>query len=136
MNKQSNNSTQDTLNQYFLYVSENNINGIIGLLADDIDWYIAKSEQLPWTGRLENKSEIAKALQMIFDAHVDGTARFDVDHIFIDGGEVAVFGLISRQVKATGITFSASVCQRFTITEGKITRLLMLEDASEILKAF
>ncbi|ETZ20968.1 nuclear transport factor 2 family protein [Pedobacter sp. V48] len=136
MNKQSNNSTQDTLNQYFLYVSENNIDGIISLLADDIDWYIAKSEQLSWTGRLDNKSEIAKALQMIFDAHVEQTARFDVDHIFIDGGEAAVFGMISRQVKATGKTFTASVCQRFTITEGKITRLLMLEDASEILKAF
>jgi len=73
---------------------------------------------------------------MLLDAHVDGTAQFQIDHVFIDGNEAAVFDLLSKKVKSTGKSFTANVCQRFTCDNGKIKRLLMLEDAAEILKAF
>jgi ketosteroid isomerase-like protein len=131
-----NNQTQEILNSFFQYVSEKNIDGITSMLADNIDWYIVKSEQLPWTGRLTDKSQVGKAMELLFDAHVDETGQLEMDHVFIDGTEAAVFGQISRKVKITGKTFTANFCQRFTVKEGRITRFLMLEDAQEILKAF
>lgn len=128
--------TQDVLNLFYKNIDQKDGEAIVSMLTDDIDWYIVRSEKLPWTGRWDKKAEIAKILELLFNAHVDGKDQLEMDHNFIDGNEAAVFGKISRQVSATGKIFMATFCQRFTIKEGKIARFLMLEDTPEILKAF
>ncbi|HEY5749790.1 MAG TPA: nuclear transport factor 2 family protein [Chryseolinea sp.] len=131
-----NQQTQAILTGFYQSVAEKNPETIASFFADAVDWYIPKSNLLPWTGKLTKKSEIAKALQLLFDAHVDGEDQFEPGHLFIDGPEAAVFGKASRVVKKTGKRFTTPFCQRFTMAEGKITHFLMLEDTPEIEKAF
>jgi hypothetical protein len=50
------------LNVFFQSVAEKNLETIASFFSDDVDWYIPKSDLLPWTGKLTKKSEIAKAL--------------------------------------------------------------------------
>ena len=128
--------TQDVLNLFYKNIAQKDSDAVISMFTDNIYWYIVRSEKLPWTGRWNKKAEIATALELLFNAHAEGTDQLEMDHNFIDGNEAAVFGKISRQVRATGKIFTATFCQRFTIKEGKITRFLMLEDTPEILKAF
>lgn len=134
--KDINNQTQDVLDQFYGYVAEKNSENIVAMLAENVDWYIVKTEEFPWSGRLKTKLEIATALNLLFDAHVDGHDQLTMDHIFVDGADAAVFGIISRKVKQTGKVFTTTFCQRFTIKGGKITKFLMLEDLPEILKAY
>lgn len=134
--KNINNQSQEVLNQFYEYVSKKNSKAIVDMLAEDVDWYIVKTEEFPWTGRLKAKVEIITALNLLFDAHVDGHDQLTMDHVFIDGYDAAVFGIISRKVKQTGKVFTTTFCQRFTIKRGKITKFLMLEDLPEILKAY
>lgn len=93
-----NNQTQETLNLFYRYVSEKNSKGIISMLSEDVDWCIVQSQKLPWTGRLKKKA-IAQALNLLFDAHVDGEDFLEMDHHFIDGQEAAIFGTITKKVK-------------------------------------
>jgi ketosteroid isomerase-like protein len=124
------------LNAFYQNIGERNAETAASFFADDIDWYIPKSNVLPWTGKLTKKSEIINTLQLIFDAHVIGEDQIEIDHIFVDGNEAAVFGKASRIAKKTGKRFSTQFCQRFTFSDGKITKFLMLEDTPEIEKAF
>jgi ketosteroid isomerase-like protein len=124
------------LNDFFQHVSDKNVEAVLSFFTDNVEWYIPKSDLLPWTGRLTTKVEIAKTFQLLFDAHVDGEDQLEIDKIFIDGNEAAVFGKASRVAKKTGKRFTTLFSQKFTIVDGKITNFLMLEDTPEIEKAF
>jgi ketosteroid isomerase-like protein len=128
--------TQNTLNGFFQSIGEKDAEAVASFFAEDVDWYIAESKLMPWTGKRTKRSQVLEALHLLFDAHVDGEDQFDIDHLFVDGKEAAVFGKAGRLVKATGKRFSAQVCQRFTIENGLITKFLMLEDTHELEKAF
>ena len=128
--------TQQVLDGYFRNVNEKDAEGVASYFAEEIDWYIFESQLMPWTGRRTKKTEVAPLLRQLFDAHAAGEDQFEIDHLFIDGNEAAVFGMAGRRVKATGKKFSAHFCMRFTIQNGLIIRFLMLEDSHEIEKAF
>jgi ketosteroid isomerase-like protein len=137
MNSSSaNEQTLTVLNGFYQSAAEKNPEAVASYFAEIIDWYIPTSDLLSWTGKLTNKSEITKALRLLFDAFVEGEDQFEIGHMFIDGNEAAVFGKLSRVVKETGKKFTTPFCQRFTIADEKITHFLMLEDGIEIEKAF
>jgi ketosteroid isomerase-like protein len=131
-----NEQTAEILNRFFESVSEKNTEKAGSFLSDNLEWYIPKSDLLLWTGSLTTRSEVVAALKLLLDSHVDGEGEFTPDHLFIDGNEAAVFGKASKVAKETGKRFTAFVCERFTIEDGKITKFLMLEDTREIEKAF
>jgi len=129
-------STNEILDKFYQNVNNKNAIAIADLVSDTIDWYIVKSNILPWTGRLTSKKEIVKALTLLFDAHFEDQDLLEPDHVFIEGNNAAIFGQISRTVKTTGKRFKTQFCQRFTVENGEITKFLMLEDTPEIEKAF
>ncbi|MDB5088116.1 MAG: nuclear transport factor 2 family protein [Mucilaginibacter sp.] len=128
--------TQEVLNGFFQGTSQNDVEAIAKYIAEDVDFYIAESPYMPWTGKKNGKKEVITALQQIIEAHNTAEDDFEMDHTFIDGTEAAVFGKAGRTVKATGKKFKEPFVMRFTITNGHITRLLMLEDSHQIEKAF
>jgi ketosteroid isomerase-like protein len=128
--------TQQVLGGFFQGTSNNNPDVIATYLADDIDFYIAESPYMPWTGKKKGKQEVINALKQLIAAHHTTEDDFEMDHTFIDGAEAAVFGKAGRTVKATGKKFKEPFVMRFTITDGLITKLLMLEDSHQIEKAF
>ena len=128
--------TQQVLNGFFQGTAQNDVEAIAKYIADDIDFYIAESAYMPWTGKKNGKQEVITALQQLIEAHNTAEDDFEMDHTFIDGTEAAVFGKAGRTVKATGKKFKEPFVMRFTIANGLIVRLLMLEDSHQIEKAF
>ena len=131
-----NQETQQVLNGFFQGTAQNDPEAIARYIADDIDFYIAESPYMPWTGKKRGKQEVITALKQLTAAHNLAEDDFEMDHTFIDGNEAAVFGRAGRTVKATGKKFKEPFCMRFTIHDGLITKLLMLEDSHQIEKAF
>jgi ketosteroid isomerase-like protein len=131
-----NQETQQVLGGFFQGTGNNDPEAIANYLAEDIDFYIAESPYMPWTGKKKGKIEVIIALQQLITAHHTLEDDFEMDHTFIDGTEAAVFGKAGRTVKATGKKFKEPFVMRFTIQNGLITKLLMLEDSHQIEKAF
>jgi ketosteroid isomerase-like protein len=129
-------ATQKVLDGFFQGTAQNDIEAIAGYLADDVDFYIAESPYMPWTGKKHGKQQVVIALQQLTSAHNTAEDDFEMDHTFIDGTEAAVFGKAGRTVKATGKIFKEAFVMRFTILNGLITKFLMLEDSHQIEKAF
>jgi ketosteroid isomerase-like protein len=128
--------TQQVLSGFFQGTAQNDPEAIAKFLAEDIDFYIAESPYMPWTGKKNGKQEVITALKQLTSAHNTAEDDFEMDHTFIDGAEAAVFGKAGRTVKATGKKFKEPFVMRFTIENGLITKLLMLEDSHQIEKAF
>ena len=129
-------STQDVINGFFQSAGRLDAAAAASFFAEAPDYYIAESPHMPWTGKRNKRAEVAVALKQLFDAHVPGDENFDIDHIFFDGQEAALFAVASRVVKDTKTRYSAKICMRFTVVDGMITRFLILEDSREIEKAF
>ncbi|MDB5022656.1 MAG: nuclear transport factor 2 family protein [Mucilaginibacter sp.] len=128
--------TQQVLSGFFQSTAQNDPEAIAQYLAEDVAFYIAESPFMPWTGKKAGKQEVITALRQLTDAHNTAEDDFEMEHTFIDGTEAAVFGKAGRTVKATGKKFKEFFVMRFTISDGLITRFLMLEDSHEIEKAF
>lgn len=128
--------TQEVLGGFFQGTGNNDPEAIAKYLADDIDFYIAESPYMPWTGKKQGKLEVIAALEQLIAAHRTVEDDFEMDYTFIDGTEAAVFGKAGRTVNATGKKFKEPFVMRFTIINGLIAKLLMLEDSHQIEKAF
>jgi ketosteroid isomerase-like protein len=128
--------TQQVLNGFFQGTAQNDPEIIAQYIAENVDFYIAESPYMPWTGKKASKQEVVNALKQLTAAHNTAEDDFEMDHTFIDGKEAAVFGKAGRTVKATGKKFKEPFCMRFTVENGLIKRFLMLEDSHQIEKAF
>src|SRR5258708_22115316 len=128
--------TQQVLNGFFHGTAQNDLEAITQYIADDVDFYIAESPYMPWTGKKAGKVAVITALKQLIEAHNTAEDDFEMDHTFIDGTEAAVFGKAGRTVKATGKKFKEPFCMRFTVENGLITRFMMLEDSHRIDNAF
>ena len=83
--------TQEVLNGFFQGSSQNDPEAIAGYLAEDVDFYIAESPYMPWTGKKNGRNEVIVALRQLISAHNTAEDDFEMDHIFIDGKEAAVW---------------------------------------------
>lgn len=128
--------TQRVLNGFFEGSAKNDPEAIARYFADDAAFYIAESPYMPWTGKKNGRREVINALRQLIEAHHIAEDDFEMDHVFIDGTEAAVFGKAGRRVKATGKKFKEPFVMRFSVTNGLITKFLMLEDSHQIEKAF
>jgi ketosteroid isomerase-like protein len=129
-------STQEVINGFFESAGQLNERSTASFFSETPDFYIAESPFMPWTGKRSKREEVEKALKLLFEAHVPGQESFDIDHVFIDGEQAAIFAVANRLVQETGKKYAANIAMRFTIVAGKITRLLILEDTRKIEKAF
>ena len=50
--------TQQVLGGFFQGTSNNDPGAIVKYLSDDIDFYIAESPYMPWTGKKRGKEEV------------------------------------------------------------------------------
>ena len=128
--------TQAVLDGFFQGTSQNAPEVIARYLAEDVDFYIAPSPYMPWTGKKNSRNEVIVALRQLINAHNTAEDDFEMDHIFIDGKEAAVFGKAGRTVIETGKKFKEPFCMRFMIENGLITKFLMLENSRQMEKAF
>jgi ketosteroid isomerase-like protein len=135
LSKQSQ-ETKSVLDGFFQGTGNNDTEAISVFLAEDISFYIAESPYMPWTGKKNGKQQVITALQQLISAHHTAEDDFEMDHVFIDETEAAVFGKAGRTVKATGKKFKEPFVMRFTVKDRLITKLLMLEDSHQIEKAF
>jgi len=128
--------TRNALQAFFQNLGERNTEGAIKHFSEPTFFYITKSAMLPWTGVRLDRAGVKEALEQLSNAHVPGQDKFEMDHIFVDEQDAAVFGTVSRVAAMSGRRFSSPFSMRFTFQDGLITRLLMLEETRKIEDAF
>lgn len=96
------------------------IEGVIGLCADDIAWVSPRTEPIAFSGSFHGKAEVGRFFQLM-------AAAIEFEHFapqcFIaDGDKVAVSGVSRGKVLENGAKFDDAWVHIFTIQNGKIAR--------------
>ncbi|HVW40162.1 MAG TPA: nuclear transport factor 2 family protein [Amycolatopsis sp.] len=115
-------------------LAEADFDGAGALFADRVDWDIPGAAGLvPWIGPRRTGEEAA-AFYRTLDDHLERDV-FQVERVFADGDEAVVVGHLRAVARATGKAFATPFAIRLTVTDGRITRYLIVEDSHAVADA-
>ena len=110
------------------------IEGIVQLCTDDIEWNGIDSDDVPFGGRFTGKSGVADFFSKLHEAME--FERFAPETFTADGDRVAVSGVSKAIVRTTGLPLENRWMHVFTVKDGKILRFEQYDDSAAIIAAF
>jgi hypothetical protein len=129
-------TTEDLMGSFMRLLGEQDADGIGGLFADDIDWYVPGSEALPWTGSRSRREHVAEYFRTMWPAFVDGQSMATLDKVLIDGDDAVVLSTFSHTVAKNGKRLNTPAALHLTIANGQIVRMHLYEDTLAVHEAF
>ena len=116
MNEQENTKV---VQQAYDYFKSGNIQGVLGLMADDVDWRLPNIENMPHSGTRKGVEQVAEFFSTL--AELQDTKQFDPKEYIAQGDKVVALGHYVWNVKATNREFESDFAHVFTVRDGKIT---------------
>lgn len=110
------------------------INGLLQLFADDIEWIGSPAEFVAFSGDYHGKQEVAQ-----FFADMDKaqeTEQFEPRDAIAEGDKVVVTGYGKWRTRTTGQSYESPWVHVFTIRDGKIVRFQQYNDTAAGRAAF
>lgn len=129
-------STQEVIGRFFERLAAGDPERVAEVFADEIDWYVPGSAELPGTGRRSKGAEVAPYLRDLW-AHIVVADNVDrVERVLVDGPDAVVLGSFFRRVRSTGRTFTMPVAMHLRVDGGKIVKMHLFEDTLLARQAF
>ncbi|MEV4539881.1 nuclear transport factor 2 family protein [Asanoa sp. NPDC049518] len=112
-------TTEQVLDQFMERLAKQDADGLGELFADEIDWYVPGSDDLPWTGTRSRRAEVPEYFRTMWPAFVSGQSTAAERSVVIDGDNAALFSRFAHTVAAAGRRFETPVAFHFTSSAGK-----------------
>ena len=109
------------------------IDGVIGLCADDIAWISPKTEPIPFSGNFHGKAELGRFFKLMSEAIE--FEHFEPQSFIADADKVAVSGSSRVKVLETGARFDDAWVHIFTMKNGKIARFEQYNNSAAFVAA-
>ncbi|UNO42209.1 nuclear transport factor 2 family protein [Streptomyces sp. MST-110588] len=126
--------TRAVVDEFYRRLAEGALESLPELFAEEIDWDIYGSEEVPWVGRRSTREEV-KEFFTTLPRHLQ-MQTFSIERVLVDGEDAVVFAHMRQIVQATGKPFESPCAFRFTVVDGKISRYLTYEDSLALARAF
>ena len=124
---------QLAINGYQMFL-KGNIQGVLDMCADDIEWTSADLPSIPYAGAFHGKAGVMDFFQKL------GTTIEFLDYqpqsFIADEDKVAVSGIFTARVRATGATFDDTWVHIFTMKNGKTVRFEQFHNTAAAVAAF
>lgn len=114
--------------------SKGNIEGILDMCSDDVEWTSAELHAVPFSGAFHGKAGVADFFQKMGNA-VE-FLNFQPQSFIADGDKVAVSGISTTRVRSTGVTFDDAWVHIFTMKNGKTVHFDQYHNSAAIAAAF
>jgi hypothetical protein len=131
MNEQANISL---LKQAYDAYDQGDIQRLLGMLAQDIDWELPDIEGVPFAGKRHGADQVADFFRIL--AECQEPREFRPDQFIAQGDQVVVLGHGTFAVKATGAEYSSDWCHIFRVAGGKIASFKEYDDTHQAAQAY
>lgn len=132
-----NKSTEETrtiVEEFYNKTALGDVNGIVGLMSDDVEWEIPGNEDLAsWVGRKKGKIGVNEFYTLLNENTKN--LIFRVDKLFIDGEQAVAIGYVSTIMLKTNKVFNSYFMAYFTVSDKQITKYFFAEDSFRLTKA-
>ncbi len=127
--EESTNLVKQSYDAYF----QQDMERLMSLYSEDIDWKIYGPEALPTAGSQQGKSQVMEFFERV-DELLEND-RFEVHQYVAQGNTVVALGEYTWRSKVTGRTMDAPFAHVITIRDGKIVKFRELTDTAAALEA-
>ena len=110
------------------------IQGILDMCADDVEWSSNESEFVPFSGTFRGKNGVAEFFTKLGQS-VEAQ-HFEPQTFIAEGDKVSVAGTSRWRVRATGATYENRWVHIFTLKDGKTTRFEQYDNSAAVIAAF
>jgi len=93
---------------------------LLTLFADDIEWELDETENVPFTGARHGKDQVAKFFDELSEEQ--HALQFDPQEFVAQNDRVVALGHYAWSVNSTDRTYESDWAHVFTIRNGKISR--------------
>ncbi|MGY5049858.1 nuclear transport factor 2 family protein [Streptomyces sp. 900105755] len=129
-------TTREVVEKFLGLLGAGDPDAVAELFAEEIDWYVPGSPQLPWTGRRTTPAEVADYLRVLGENIVPEKNVDHVEALVVDGDRAVLLGEFSRVARSTGRSYQMPVALHFQVTDGEITKLYLYEDTLKVAQAY
>lgn len=112
--------TKQLVMQAYQHYKDHDIKGVLALTDDKVEWIGPESDYIPFAGNHHGKDQVAQFFHKLELAQ--DVIKFEPQNFIAEGDKVAVTGIATWRVKATGQTYDSPWVHVFTIRDGKIAR--------------
>jgi len=116
MNEQENTKV---VQQAYDYFKSGNIEGVLSLMSNDVDWRLPNIENMPHAGTRKGLEQVTEFFSTL--AEVQDAKQFDPNEFIAQGDRVVALGHYIWNVKATNREYESDFVHVFTVRDGKIT---------------
>jgi uncharacterized protein len=131
MNEQSN---IDLVKQAYDAFAKGDIQRLLGLCAQDIEWELPEVEGIAFSGKRRGQAQVGEFFRLL--DQLQETREFRPDEFIAQGERVVVCGHGAWTVRATGIEFSEEWVHLFTVTNGKLSKFKEYDDTHKAAQAY
>jgi len=110
------------------------IEGLLTLMAQDINWTVPEIENAPFAGSREGVSKVAEFFTELSEA--EDITRFEPLEFIAQNDKVVVLGESAATVKSTGRSYETDWVHVFTLNDGKVTEFTEFFDNAAATRAF
>lgn len=122
------------LKQAYAAYDKGDIQTLLSLLAQDIEWELPEVEGIPFTGKRHGLAQVSDFFRIL--AECQEPREFKPDRFIGQGDQVVVLGHGAYTVKATGAEYSDDWCHVFSIAGGKIASFKEYFDSNKAAQAY
>jgi len=113
--------------QAYVNFKQGNIPAILGVLSEDVDWFIpGPAELIPFVGRRRGPAQVGEFFGGL--AASQSALKFEPREFISQGHKVVVLGHQQWTVKSTGQTYEDDWAHVFTIRRGRIAQFREYHD--------
>jgi ketosteroid isomerase-like protein len=128
--------TKNLITAFLERLTARDADGMWDLFAEQIDWFVPGSIDLPWTGRRSKSGDVAVYFKTMWPHFAEGKSETALEKILIKNNDAVVFAKFTHFAKSTGRGFQTEVALHFTIQDEKIVRMHLYEDTLAVSQAF
>jgi len=114
--------------------ARHDIQRILDALAEDVEWIVPGSKEIPYAGIRRGKTQVAEFFKSL--GRSTEINRFEPREFVSEGERVAVAGYYDGWVKPTGRRFEEEWVMLWTLRNGKIIRLREYMNPASLEAAF
>ena len=111
-----------------------NIQGLLDLCSDEIEWKLPEIENVPFAGTRTTRAGVGEFFALV-GANQE-PLRFEPREIVAQGDRVVSLGYYQWRIKATGREFECDFAHVFTIRDGQIVAFQEYTDTAAVAAAY
>ena len=129
----SEHTNAEVIRQAYEAFGRGDITAVLGVLTDDVDWFLQGPSAIPWAGPRHGHEGVGEFFSLIGETLE--FEQFEIREFVSQGDTVVVLGYERSRVKQTGRSFENEWAHVYTFRDDKVAKGRFYEDTAAMVVA-